>query len=62
MVEEIIRNPSERRKLTRGREAFWDQATQAVVIVDLNNPDFGTAFVPKRGKAYFEGLAVEEAS
>ena len=51
-----LANPSEVKKLDRGRTAYWDNNTKTVVIVDPKSKDLGTAFVPKNGKAYFDGL------
>ncbi len=47
LIETIIRTPSEDKNLTRERQAFWDDATQVVVIVDPNSLDLGTAFAQK---------------
>ena len=47
---------AEARTLSRGRTAFWDDATGTVVIHDPRSPDLGTAFRPKDGRAFFEGL------
>jgi hypothetical protein len=49
------------KKLPRGRTAYWDDATQTVVIHDPNNVDWGTAFRPDPAKyspprSYFEDL------
>jgi RHS repeat-associated protein len=44
------------RSLSRGRTAYWDDATGTVVIHDPRSPDLGTAFRPKDGRSYFEGL------
>jgi filamentous hemagglutinin len=44
------------RNLSRGRTAYWDDATGTVVIHDPRSPDLGTAFRPKDGRSYFEGL------
>jgi uncharacterized protein RhaS with RHS repeats len=44
------------RQLARGRTAYWDSRTSSVVIRDPNNIDGGTVFVPREGRAYFDGL------
>ena len=44
------------RQLSRGRTAFWDDATGTVVIRDPRSPDLGSAFRPKNGRAFFNGL------
>ena len=41
------------RNLSRGRTAYWDDATGTVVIHDPKSPDLGTAFRPAEGKRYF---------
>lgn len=61
LIERILLEPSAEKLLPRGRRAFWDDATQTIVIVDPRNPDFGTAFTPADGKAYFTNLIAEEA-
>ena len=55
-IEGIMENPSDYKKLERGRDAFWDDKTGTVVIRDPNHQDKGTAFRPKEGKAYFDAL------
>jgi filamentous hemagglutinin len=44
------------RKLSGGRTAYWDNATGTVVIHNPKASDQGTAFRPKDGRAYFDGL------
>ena len=44
------------RSLTGGRMAYWDDITGTVVIKNPQAPDLGTAFRPKTGRSYFEGL------
>ena len=55
-IDEIMVNPSASKNLAKGRKAFWDNESKAVVIRDPNSPDLGTAFKPKDGKAYFDNL------
>jgi filamentous hemagglutinin len=55
-IARILMNPTERKKLSRGRNACWDESTHTVVITDPKSPETGTAFKPKGGKGYFEGL------
>jgi hypothetical protein len=50
----IIDGKAEHIKLGRGREAYWDDKNQTVVIIDPNREDKGTAFKPWDGKAYFD--------
>lgn len=56
VIDRIIVAPSASRDLSRGRRAYWDDATGIVVICDPNTADGGTAFKPDRGRKYFEGL------
>ena len=44
------------RSLSNGRTAYWDDATGTVVIHHPRAPDAGTAFRPRNGRAYFDGL------
>lgn len=58
-AEVLTRNllqPDAERRLARGRRAFWEADFGGVVIFDPNNDDCGTAFRPRRGKAYFDDL------
>jgi filamentous hemagglutinin len=52
----ILREPAASRRLENRRFAFWDEATGTVVIVNLGADDCGTAFRPRRGRAYYDGL------
>ena len=58
LVDNIVANAtgSDVRKLSRGRTAYWDGETGTVVIHDPKSKDGGTAFRPKDGREYFEGL------
>jgi len=55
-VDDVMTNPSASKNLAKGRKAFWDDNSKTVVIRDPNHPDLGTAFKPKDGKSYFDGL------
>ena len=55
-ISRVMNNPSAVRNLQRGRTAYWDNATQSVVIRNPAAKDGGTAFVPKAGRTYFEKL------
>jgi RHS repeat-associated protein len=52
-IANVLNNPSDVKILARGRTAYWDDASQSVVIRDPRAPDGGTAFTPVAGKAYF---------
>jgi len=56
IVENIMKNPSEIRILSRGRTAYWDVESGAVVITDPNQIDGGTIFKPAHGKLYFDNM------
>jgi hypothetical protein len=56
LIFQVLTDPaSARRNLREGREAYWSDIHQVVVILDLIS-DGGTAFRPRRGKSYFRGL------
>jgi filamentous hemagglutinin len=55
-IEDVIRNHTHYRELSNGRVAYWDDATGTVVIRNPKAVDGGTAFKPRNGKAYFDGL------
>ncbi|MDT0380066.1 DUF6531 domain-containing protein [Streptomyces sp. DSM 42041] len=40
--------------LDRGRSAYWDPETGAVVIEDPGSPHGGTVFTPQEGRSYFD--------
>ncbi|GHE27425.1 hypothetical protein GCM10017673_31990 [Streptosporangium violaceochromogenes] len=53
LIAQVIAH-GESKILARGRVAFWLNGT--VVIRDPNSRDLGTAFKPRRGKAFFDDL------
>ena len=53
-IENIVANPSESKKLSNGRSAYWDDKSGTIVIRDPNSKDGGTAFRPTLGKTYFD--------
>lgn len=55
-IDRVMTSPTATRDLERGRVAYWDAESGAVVIFDPNSPDGGTALVPTRGIDYFNGL------
>lgn len=55
-IERIMTNPSEMRHLSGGRTAYWDNATNTVVIRNPAAADGGTALRPTAGKSYFDNL------
>jgi hypothetical protein len=55
MIDGIVNNPDDFRRLRNGREAFWSD-DGIVVITDPNNPHGGSVYRPDTGKEYFYGL------
>lgn len=55
-IENVVNKPTATRDLRRGRSAYWDEGTGTVVIKDPSSADGGTAFRPRTGRSYFEGL------
>jgi filamentous hemagglutinin len=55
-VESVMTNPSAMRSLGGGRSAFWDNASQSVVIRNPSAIDGGTVFKPTTGISYFNNL------
>lgn len=47
---------SNTKTLDRGRTAYWDEQTRAIVIVDPDSADGGTLYKPKPGRRAFEEL------
>lgn len=55
-IDQVMANPSARKKLSKGRTACWDDHSRTLVIRDPNSPDGGTAFRPTAGKVYFDNM------
>lgn len=62
-IERIISNPTESKKLGGDREAYYDEKHDAVVVINLRNPEKSTFFQPAKpnkdggvifGKQYFD--------
>lgn len=49
-------SPTAVRSLSGGRTAYWDGATQSVIIRNPFAVDGGTVFKPASGRAYFDNL------
>jgi filamentous hemagglutinin len=45
-IENIMNTPSDFKSLSNGRTAYWDDASQTVVIRDPRTADGGTPFKP----------------
>ena len=56
LIRSIMANPSQNKALINNRHAYWDNATGAVVILNMNANDCGTAFRPNAGIAYYNNL------
>jgi hypothetical protein len=56
LIARVMANPTHSKKLARGREAFYDQANNVIVIVDPNTRDHGTCFRPNQKKRYYDNL------
>jgi hypothetical protein len=56
-VEDVLNDPTTQVKtLERGRTAFYNRATNSLVIVNPKARDSGTAFRPRRGQQYVDEL------
>jgi hypothetical protein len=57
-IDDVMQNASGSnvRQLSRGRTAYWDDASGTVVIHDPRSRDLGTAFRPRDGRDYFDNL------
>lgn len=54
LIDNIITFPSDAKDdESTGREAYWDDATKVIVIIDPNHAEGGTAFRPSEGKQFF---------
>jgi hypothetical protein len=56
LIDRIMEYPSEYKELSRGREAYWDDDTDTIVITNPRDPDGGTCFRPADGKRYFDRI------
>ncbi|PIR55490.1 hypothetical protein COU74_00965, partial [Candidatus Peregrinibacteria bacterium CG10_big_fil_rev_8_21_14_0_10_36_19] len=50
-IKKVFKNPSAYKKLSNGREAFWDSVKKRIIIKDPNHVDKGTIF--KSSEKYF---------
>ncbi len=55
-VERVMGNPTATKNLKHGKTAYWDDATQSVVVRDPSHIDGGTVFKPRAGRKYFDDL------
>jgi filamentous hemagglutinin len=56
LIQGIIEHPTEKRRLSHDRTAYWDAGSGAVVIANPHDRDGGTCFKPRAGRAYFDNL------
>jgi hypothetical protein len=56
LIAKVMANPTHAKKLARGREAFYDQKNNILVIADPNTRDHGTCFRPSAKKRYYDNL------
>jgi hypothetical protein len=54
LIQKILSDPTDWKRLEGGRSAYWDKETGTVVIRDPRDPDGGTAFRPDTGKRYYD--------
>jgi hypothetical protein len=55
-IANVIANPTHTKKLASDREAFYDQPSNTIVIVNPKTKDKGTCFRPNAGKRYYDNL------
>ena len=55
-IEGVITNPTRSSSLTNGRNAYYDSASNTIVITNPRASDGGTAFRPVNGEAYLRTL------
>jgi pyocin large subunit-like protein len=55
-IANVIANPTHSKKLASDREAFYDQPSNTIVIVNPKTKDKGTCFRPSAGKRYYDNL------
>jgi hypothetical protein len=56
LIAKVLANPTHHRDLENDREAYYDEATNTIVIYNPHARDKGTCFRPSAGLKYFEGL------
>ena len=56
LIQGIIEHPTDKRRLSHDRTAYWDAGSGAVVIANPHDRDGGTCFKPRAGRAYFDNL------
>jgi len=56
VIANVLANPTHHRELENGREAYFDNKSNTIVIYNPNARDKGTCFRPRAGLRYLEGL------
>jgi hypothetical protein len=56
LIAGVLANPTHARELSNDREAFYDQATNTLVLVNPHAKDRGTCFRPSAKKRYYDNL------
>ena len=56
LIARVLANPTHSRELSNDREAFYDQPTNTLVIVNPRAKDRGTCFRPSAKKRYYDNL------
>lgn len=56
LIADVIANPDARRSLPGGRDAYWQERTRTVVVVNPNDPDGGIAFRPDSERRYMDRM------
>lgn len=56
LIGKVLANPTHHRKLENGREAYFDNKSNTIVIYNPRARDKGTCFRPRAGLKYYENL------
>jgi hypothetical protein len=56
LIGKVLAHPTHHRKLENGREAFFDEPSNTIVIYNPHARDRGTCFRPRSGLQYYTGL------
>jgi len=56
LVDDALADPTASRTLPGERTAYWHEGSKTLIIVNERSPDRSTAFRPREGKDYFDGL------
>jgi hypothetical protein len=56
LIAGVLANPTHHKDLGNDREAYYDQASNIIVIVNPHAKDRGTCFRPSAKKRYFDNL------